>query len=212
MKRFRVALADDHPLILVAVKGLIEEDSKYQVVGEARSSGELVELLRRERVDVVVTDFNMPGDMVYGDGIKFIDYLVRNFPDIRILVLTMISNRAILDALYRLGVGGVICKSATSRQLLAALNAMVHGRGRIFPAPAAGGSKWGTRGRLAELSVKEHEVVRLFVSGMRGHEIARLLNRSDKTISAQKAAAKRRLGVGSDQELLSYLREWHFLD
>lgn len=62
------------------------------MVGEAVSSDELIKLLETKPVDLLITDFNMPADSPYGDGLKLMEYLTRHFPKLRVLVLTMISN------------------------------------------------------------------------------------------------------------------------
>lgn len=209
MKKIKIVLADDHAVVLMGVRGVLERHSQYQVACEVRTSGELVEALRREHFDIAVIDFSMPGDEVYGDGVRFIGYLVRNFPEVRFLVFTMLSNRLVLDRLCELGVQGVVRKDAGMAQLLSALDALCKGRRVLNPCTGEGGD---LHSRLTSLSVKEYEVLRLFVSGLRVCEIARLLRRSDKTISAQKASAKRRLGVTTDQELLACCLEKHFFD
>ncbi|MDF3933332.1 response regulator [Pseudomonas citronellolis] len=211
MKKLKVVLADDHAVVLMGVRGILERHPQYQVGAEARTPGELVEALQRERFDIAVIDFSMPGDETYGDGVRFIGYLARNFPEVKFLVFTMLSNRLVLDRLCELGVHGVVRKDAGMAQLVSALDAISKGRSlvRQRSSEAEGGD---LHNRLAALSVKEYEVLRLFVSGLRVSDIARLLKRSDKTISAQKSSAKRRLGVVTDQELLACCLEGHFFD
>lgn len=106
MQKTKVILADDHPIVLMGVCELIERDERYEVVGQAQTSSDLVEQVQRLQPDIIVTDYNMPGDETYGDGVKLIEYLIRNFPQVQILVLTMLTNNLILSRLYDLGVGG----------------------------------------------------------------------------------------------------------
>ncbi|SDH82077.1 response regulator [Pseudomonas panipatensis] len=215
MKKIKIVLADDHAVVLMGVRGVLERHPQYQVACEARSSGELVSALQREEFDIAITDFSMPGDEVYGDGVRFIGYLVRNFPKVKFLVFTMLSNRLVLDRLFELGVAGVVRKDAGMAQLLSTLDALGKGRCLVrsgFRNGEAEAREGELRRRLESLSVKEYEVLRLFVSGLRVSDIARLLKRSDKTISAQKSSAKRRLGVKTDQELLACCLEGHFFD
>ncbi|RBJ71767.1 DNA-binding response regulator, partial [Pseudomonas sp. MWU12-2534b] len=90
MENLNVVIADDHPIVLVGVRELVERDQRFRVVGEAVCSSELINLLETRQVDLVITDFNMPGDSTYGDGLKLVEYLTRHFPCVRVLVLTMI--------------------------------------------------------------------------------------------------------------------------
>ncbi|MDW2776485.1 response regulator, partial [Pseudomonas sp. BEA3.1] len=96
MEKLKVIIADDHPIVLLGVRELVERDPRFSVVGEAVCSQGLIELLERQPVDMVISDYNMPADSPYGDGLKLIDYLKRHYPAVRILVLTMISNPLIL--------------------------------------------------------------------------------------------------------------------
>ncbi len=208
MQKTKVILADDHPIVLMGVCELIERNERYEVVGQAQTSSDLIEQVQRLKPDIVVTDYNMPGDETYGDGVKLIEYLIRNFPQAQILVLTMLTNNLILSRLYDLGVGGIILKSGDLNEILLALDAL------------SSGAKWhskvgqGTASviersdavqtRIASLSVKEFEVLRHFASGMNVRDIAHLLNRSVKTVSSQKVTAMRKLDVENDHALLTF--------
>ncbi|UVM19908.1 response regulator [Pseudomonas wadenswilerensis] len=210
MKKLNVVIADDHPIVLLGVRELVERDVHFSVVGEAVSSVGLIKLLEQQPVDLVITDFNMPADSPYGDGLKLVGYLQRHFPNVQVLVLTMISNPLILTRLHELGVLGVIQKSQLHNEIEIALKAVASGK----PFHSAGAaptsvveSSTALDERFARLSPKEHEILRLFVAGLSVNEIARSQNRSAKTISAQKIAAMRKLEVASDQDLLAYCLE-----
>lgn len=120
----------------------------------------------------------------------------------------MLSNNLIFSSLYDLGVAGVVPKSSDPEEILAALDAIAGGRiyrGACMQDPNSvlpGGDD--IEGRIASLSTKEYEVLRHFVSGLSVRDIARVLNRSVKTVSAQKIAAMRKLEVDSDQALLTF--------
>lgn len=210
MDTLNVVIADDHPIVLVGVRELIERDPRFRVVGEAVGSNELVNLLASGLVDLVVTDFNMPGDSPYGDGLKLVEYLTRHFPNVRVVVLTMISNPLILTRLQELGVLAVIQKNQLHDEIQTALQAIARGNPvrQHLPQPISVVND-GTDldERFTRLSAKEHEILRLFVSGQSVNEIARGLNRSAKTISTQKVSAMRKLEVSSDQDLLTYCIE-----
>ncbi|NVZ53913.1 response regulator [Pseudomonas sp. B6002] len=209
METLNVVIADDHPIVLVGVRELVERDKRFRVVGEAVCSNALIELLKSTAVDLVITDFNMPADSPYGDGLKLVEYLARHFPKVQVLVLTMISNPLILTRLQELGVLGVIQKNQLHIEIEAALKAIARGtpiRSKVPPASSVLES-FDLDERFTRLSPKEHEILRLFVSGQSVNEIARGLNRSAKTISTQKVSAMRKLEVSSDQDLLAYCIE-----
>ncbi|AIZ34970.1 DNA-binding response regulator [Pseudomonas parafulva] len=210
MSELNVVIADDHPIVLLGVREIVQRNCRFTVIGEAVSSTELVEQMRTHRPQVLITDFNMPGDDTYGDGLKLIDYVLRNFPETQILVLTMISNILILSRLEELGVAGVIQKNHLHLEIEKALTAISLHRRYKSPAPEtrlAMGSSGHIEDRFQSLSPRELEVLRLFVTGMTVSDIARQLSRSNKTVSAQKVSAMRKLGVDSDQALMTYCFE-----
>ena len=210
MTELNVVIADDHPIVLLGVREIVQRDGRYTVVGEAVSSSELIEQLRTHRPQLLITDFNMPGDATYGDGLKLIEYVLRNFPQTQVLVLTMISNSLILSRLQELGVAGVIQKNHLHQEIEKALTALSRRRPYQSPSVEARsvmGSSGQVGDRFESLSPRELEVLRLFVTGMTVSDIARQLCRSNKTVSAQKVSAMRKLEVDSDQSLLTYCIE-----
>lgn len=210
MREMNVVIADDHPIVLVGVREIVQRDSRYTLVGEAVSSSQLIEQLRSHRPQVLITDFNMPGDATYGDGLKLIEYILRHFPETQVLVLTMISNSLILTRLQELGVAGVIQKNHLHGEIEKALGAISAQRSYQAPTPMATsvvGNGFQVQERFQSLSPREMEVLRLFVTGMSVSDIARQLSRSNKTVSAQKISAMRKLEVDSDQALLTYCIE-----
>jgi two-component system capsular synthesis response regulator RcsB len=120
----------------------------------------------------------------------------------------MLSNPLILSSLYDLGVSGVILKNGDLNEILVALKALSQDRIYRGPGMQSGNSVLASRddveGRISSLSVKEYEVLRHFVSGMSVRDIALQLNRSVKTVSAQKISAMRKLDVDTDQALLTF--------
>lgn len=207
MRKIRVVIADDHPIVLVGVRELISRDQRFEVVAEATSSTQLVAELTTHLPDVVLTDFNMPGDASYGDGLKLIGYLVRQFERMQIVVLTMISSSLILARLHELGVVAVVQKNQLHDEIQLALDAVTSYRQYQSPDVVAYSVTTNMAAideRFSSLSPKELEVLRLFVAGSSVGSIARQLNRSAKTVSAQKVAAMRKLEVDSDSALITY--------
>lgn len=210
MDKLNVVIADDHPIVLLGVRELVDRAEHFSVIGEAVCSNELIDLLKHQPIDLVITDFNMPADSPYGDGLKLVEYIKRHFPAVRILVLTMISSPLILTRLHELGVVGVIQKSQLHDEIQVALKAIVQGLPFQSKRPTPTSVVESTTAldeRFTRLSPKEHEILRLFVSGQSVSNIARSQNRSAKTISAQKISAMRKLEVTSDQDLLAYCIE-----
>lgn len=207
MKKLSVVVADDHSIVLLGIRDLLERSPGYCLVGQASNSSALVQVMEDAHPDILITDYCMPGDSFYGDGVKFIDYLCRSFPQTRILIFTMMSNPLILSTLYEIGVSGVVLKSWEGDELLTALATL--GRGRIYrgkPPLVSSVLSIDTElmARVSSLSINELEVLRDFVMGLSPQEIALKKNRSIKTISAQKISAMRKLNAVNDQMLMKY--------
>lgn len=207
MHEIKAVIADDHPVVLVGLREMIQRDTRFELVGEAVSSSQLIKLLASNQLDLVITDFNMPGDDLYGDGLQLIEYIIEHFPAVKILVLTMVSNQLIISRLLEMGVAGVIAKNHIHEEIGKALNALANDRPYVAPSVQPMSVLANAKvidERFSNLSPREVEVLRLFVTGSSVSEIARLLNRSVKTVSTQKISAMHKLEVLTDHALLTY--------
>jgi two-component system capsular synthesis response regulator RcsB len=203
----KVVIADDHPVILFGAEQALLKFPGIQVVARARQSTELIKVLQTAACDVLVTDLAMPGGQ-YGDGLPLVGYLRRNFPNLPIVVLTMLENAALLQRLRELGVTSVVNKSDDLSHIGLAVQHVSRHLEYLSPSVKASldALRMNSGGKSDEvmLSRRELEVVRLFVSGMTIKEISEQLNRSIKTISTQKNTAMRKLGIDRDSELFQY--------
>ena len=207
MRELKVVIADDHPVVLLGLREVIQRDERFILAGEALSSSQLVEQLALHQPALVITDFNMPGDETYGDGLQLIEYLNEQFPAVKILVLTMVSNQLIISRLLEMGVAGVIAKSHIREEIGKALNALANDRPYNPPAVPATSVLSNPKvidERFSTLSPREVEVLRLVVAGSSVGDIARQLQRSVKTVSTQKVSAMRKLEVLNDHALITY--------
>ena len=207
MRELKVVIADDHPVVLLGLREVIQRDERFILAGEALSSSQLVEQLSLHQPALVITDFNMPGDEIYGDGLQLIEYLSEQFPAVKILVLTMVSNQLIISRLLEMGVAGVIAKSHIREEIGKALNALANDRTYNAPAVPATSVLSNVKvidERFSTLSPREVEVLRLVVAGSSVGDIARQLERSVKTVSTQKVSAMRKLEVLNDHALITY--------
>jgi two-component system capsular synthesis response regulator RcsB len=209
MRPTRVVVADDHPVVLLGVRHALAAFDDIDLLGQARQSTELVEMLRRASTDVVVTDLSMPGGR-YGDGLALVGYLRRHFPKLPIVVLTMLGNSALLRRLFDAGATTIVGKSDDFAHIGLAVRQAVRGVRHISPslrtALERARSACGRTADSPALSSREIEVVRLFAAGLSVTEIGMRLNRSVKTISSHKTSALRKLGARGDAELIEYAR------
>ncbi len=207
----RIALADDHPLVLIGLRRALEGALGIEIRGEANDSTGVVALLNQEEIDLLITDFHMPGGR-YGDGGTFVSFLQRRYPELKIIVITMLSNPLLLQRIIASGVQGLLLKSAGRDETIRAIEAVAAGQefigGAVRALVASLNVSASGEGRGEEvvklLSPRELEVLRLFVNGATVSEIAAMQHRSVKTVSHQKVAALRKLGIGNDRDLYEY--------
>jgi two-component system capsular synthesis response regulator RcsB len=197
----KVIIADDHPVVLLGTKAILNADPRrsFDVVGTASSVPHLMEMLAQTPCKVLISDFSMPDDNM-ADGLTMISRIRRNFPEVEIVLLSMISSTHTLRALLRLGVVGLYNKRESLVELPRATR--LAGMKRRYISPSYQ--------RLLEqpnspLSARELEVLRMLATGMSGREIALLTHRSEKTISRQKRNAMEKLGLVHDSALLDYI-------
>jgi two-component system capsular synthesis response regulator RcsB len=200
----RVIIADDHPVVRIGLRMLIDQCRSCSVVAEAEGPDSLLSLLATTPCDLLVTDFCMPGDK-QADGLKMLSTVRRCFPSLPIILITMFTNIPTLRSAIAQGVMSIVAKGASAKELPLAINWAGEGRCFISESLRKELAQVDTEG-LA-LSTKEREVVRMLASGMTVSEIAEHCKRSVSTISKQKNMAMQRLGVPSDVELFTYARE-----
>ena len=209
--KLRIVLADDHPFVLLGMRATFSADKSVEVVGEAVSAATLLKLLATTPCDVLVTDFAMPElGLQAEDGLRLIKRLRRDWPDLRIVVLTSMSNVAILRSILSAGAMSLLNKVEPMEELAAAVRAAGVGRRylstSIVAALAVAGAENEGLGDGPQLSPREIEVVRMFASGLSITEIARSLKRDVRTISRQRRDAMGKLGVHNDPCLFAFAR------
>ncbi|WP_338921869.1 response regulator transcription factor [Pseudomonas silesiensis] len=204
----RVIIADDHPVVRIGLRMLIDLSGTCVVVGEAEGPDSLLNLLSTTPCDLLITDLSMPGDL-QADGLKMLGMVRRRYPSVRIILVTMFANVATLRSALTEGVMAIVSKSASAKELPMAIRSV--GEGRRFVSEllrtALAPDGIGHASTKPSLSAKEHEVVRMLASGMTVSEIAGYFNRSVSTISKQKNMAMHRLGISTDVDLFAYARD-----
>ncbi|AKJ98470.1 response regulator transcription factor [Pseudomonas sp. MS646] len=208
-KPVRIILADDHPVVLAGIEMTLVQLG-FAIVATARNPDELIQHLQRTPCDLVISDYSMP-DGQFPDGLALMGYLKRHHHGCPLIVITMLRNTSVLQALLNGGVNGLFDKRSPLRNLKRAILAVIQGQRYVCPGFAALVQAQplavaGPEAASVSLSERELEVVRLFVRGMSGRQIAAQLNRSEKTISRQKRTAMDKLGLGHDGGLVEFAR------
>ncbi|AWH31546.1 MULTISPECIES: response regulator transcription factor [Stenotrophomonas] len=206
----RIIIADDHPVVRIGTRAVIESSGVGRVVGEADNAQALIALLANQPCDLLVTDYSMPGS-AQADGFAMIGMIRRRYPDLPVLLLSVSNNLAILRMVLDSGVLGLVDKSSSMEELPQAIQAVYRGQSyisRSLRERVEEAGSWRMReGDGKPLSPREVEVLRLLGTGMTVKEISLQLHKSVSTISRQKGDAMLKLGLKGDAELFDYLRD-----
>ncbi|WP_345812827.1 response regulator transcription factor [Paraburkholderia sp. PREW-6R] len=206
----RTIIADDHPLVLLAIENLMSTFSNVKIVGRVADATELFEELERTPSDLVLMDLYMQGE--FGDdGFDVIREFKARYPRIALIVLTMETDAAALQKVISLGVDGLISKRDRIDLIKVAVVTALARECYVGPAVRASIANAAMTQRLdyvrKMLSRRELEVFTQYASGYAVTEIAARVGRSVKTISAQKCTAMRKLSLQSDAELFRFAVE-----
>jgi len=218
----RVLLADDHDILRQGLKLLLSLQPEIEVVGEARTGCETVELTRQLQPDVVVMDISMPAM----DGLEACQQIRHQQPDTQVLMLTMHESEEYFLQALRMGAVGYLVKKAAPTELHMAIRAVANGGAFLYPAlakalvreyvvasPATVAKALPRQSsrqvtdlaqELAVLTPREMEVLRLVAEGRTNQEIADALVVSIKTIQAHRASVMEKLGLHDITHLVRF--------
>ncbi len=206
----RVVLADDHPMFRYGVAAVLADEEQIELVGQASSGRDLLDLVRRERPDVVVTDMRMP-DL---SGIEVTATLGAEHPDLPVLVLTMHDDDESVYGAMRAGARGYLLKGADATELVATVQTLAAGGTAFGPSVARRivgffleSSQQLTQGAFPELTRREREVLDRLAAGKRNSVIARELDLSEKTVRNHLSSILTKLQVADRSAAIVRARE-----
>ena len=201
-KPLRILLADDHRVLRKGLSLLLSSEEDFVVVAEASDGEEALQKAREVPIDIALLDLSMPGM----GGMECLRCLKAQQPDMRVLVLTMHSERQYVYECLKAGANGYLCKDTLDAELFRALRTVAAG-GRYLSEREAGlliDSALGECAEGAELSPREKEVLELIVHGYSLSTIADKLYLSIKTVSTYKTRLMQKLGCTQNSELVDY--------
>jgi DNA-binding NarL/FixJ family response regulator len=189
-KPIRVLLADDHTLIRAGIRALLEKLPGVEVAGEASDGREVIDLIKTHQPDMVLMDISMPGL----NGLQALARITRDFPKVRVIILSMHPNDEYVLQVLKSGASGYLLKRAATAELAAALKSVVGGEiylsreitGQFlkkFPLQQIARSITP----LEQLTSRQREILQLLAEGQTTKAIASILKVSDKTVEYHRA-------------------------
>jgi DNA-binding NarL/FixJ family response regulator len=207
----KIVIAEDHKLFREGLKALLESKKEFEIAGEAEDGIEAIRCVRKSNPDLILLDLSMPRL----GGISVIKEIKNQFPQIKILALTIHeSDQYVLEA-FESGVDGYCVKDASRDELLVAINSVLNGKTYISPGISdkvlegylEGRKKIKTRTSWDTITQREREVLKLLGEGYLNKEIAELLSISVKTVEKHRANIMNKVNLHTASALTAYAIE-----
>jgi DNA-binding NarL/FixJ family response regulator len=204
MKKIRILLADDHVLVAEALKSLLEP--AYEVVGVVADGRALLDAAQRLKPDLIVVDVGMP----QLNGLDATRQIKRILPSVKVMIVTMNEDSALVAEAFRAGASGYILKHSASQELLQAIQEVVKGASYLSPRITQGAVSALLRGdnadaeRARDLTPRQREVIQLLAEGRSMKEIADILTISLRTVAAHKYRVMEMLDIRTNADLYRY--------
>jgi DNA-binding NarL/FixJ family response regulator len=210
MAKQRIVLVDDHEVVRLGLKSLLEHNPQFEVVGEAGTAKEALEQVGFLRPDVVLMDIRLPG----ASGIEACEEITRNFPDTRVIMLTSYAEDEMLFSAIRAGASGYVLKQIASDDLIKAIERVGRGEALLDPAvtqrvfqEVRRAVKEEEASAFSNLSAQEKHVLLLVSEGKTNREIAKSLFLGEGTVRNYVSSILSKLGVSNRAEAAAYAVE-----
>ncbi|HVN80476.1 MAG TPA: response regulator transcription factor [Terriglobia bacterium] len=201
--RPRVLLADDHQMLLDALKGLLEP--RCEVVGTVSDGRALLKAAAKLQPDIVVLDIAMP----QLNGLDAARHLKPALPAVKLIFLTMNEDPELVGEAFRAGASGFLLKQAAAFELSDAIEQVLKGSSYVTPRAAKGQANVALRApksqaHAAEPTPRQREVIQLLAEGRSMKEVASILQITKRTVAAHKYAVMDLLQLKTNSELVQY--------
>ena len=203
MKRIRVLLADDHQMLIDALKSILEP--RCEVVGAVTDGHSLLEAAEKLRPDVIVLDIAMP----QLNGLDAARKLQQKMPAVKLIFMTMNEDPYLIGEAFRAGASGFLLKQAAGFELIDAIEKVLKGGKYLTPRAAKGLTSISlrdpkSREHAPRPSGREREVIQLLAEGRTMKEAASVLKITTRTVAAHKYHAMELLQIKTNAELVQY--------
>ncbi len=199
----KIILADDHQLFREGLRTLLELDPEYQIVSEVDNTDALLADVTRFQPDLIFQDYRMPT----GGTISTINKIKKQFPEIKLIILTGMQSTRLFKQLLSSKADGILLKEVSAEFLLQAIKDVHNGKRVLSPSVEE-----CLAYEKPTLTSREFQVLELILEGLSNEKIASKLSLSSKTIENHRYNLMHKLGVGNVIELLKYVQENDFLN
>ncbi|MDR3573456.1 MAG: response regulator transcription factor [Anaerolineaceae bacterium] len=209
----RILLADDHQVVRLGMRSLLEAQSDFEIIGEAGDGPEAIQLAGQLQPDLIVLDLMLP----HLNGIEVMHQIQSKYPDIRIVILSMYDNEAYVVEALAGGASAYVLKQSTSDDLVQAIRNALAGKHYLSPILSERAidtyikyfqtARTGEMDPYETLTPRECEVLNLAAQGHSNAEIAAKLSLSPRTVETHRANMMHKLGFHSQVDLARFALE-----
>ncbi len=198
MSHINILIADDHQIVIEGLKMILEAYEELHVVAEVNNGVQVLSYLESNPVDIVILDINMP-EM---DGIQCAKKIKKNYPEIKVIILTMYAQKSFVEEILKIGIDGCLLKNNTGKELAEAIK-RVHSGSSYFD-QIQNFNDNDQKHREYKISDREIEIIRKLAEGMTSSQISATLFISEHTVKTHRKNILRKLDLHSSSELIKY--------
>jgi DNA-binding NarL/FixJ family response regulator len=218
-KIITVLLVDDHKIIRDGIKSLLEGVENIKIIGEASNGVEAIEFFKKQPADVVIMDIRMP-EM---SGIETTQYLTQNYPNVKVLALTMHDEEAFIYKMLNAGASGYLLKNVGKEEFVTAIQKVYKGDNyfsldlatkmitNMVLTKSSDTSNEVIENEELQLTKREIEVIKLIAEGLTSQEIADKLFISPRTVDTHRRNLLQKLNVKNTAELIKFAIKHHIV-
>ncbi|MCD4793861.1 MAG: response regulator transcription factor [Bacteroidales bacterium] len=210
MSKIKIILVDDHQIVRDGIKSLLSDSFGIEIIGEAKDAYSFFSLLKTKIPDVVLLDISLPTM----SGIEVSKIISAEFPQIKILMLSMYTSEDFIFNALKAGIHGYLPKNTTRNELCLAINEVYNGKEYFSKSISdtilksyVKSAKYGnniSNDKLSNLTNREREILRHVVEGMNNPNIAERLCISIRTVETHKTSIMRKLDLNSTVDLVKF--------
>ena len=207
-KEIKILLADDHQIILDGLKSLLSTEDNITVVGEASNGKEVCDFLQLITPDIILLDIDMP----VLNGIEATKKIKSEYPDVKVIILTMHNESGLIKTMINAGADGYLIKNCDQKELLEAIQKVNDGQ-KFFSADVTMSlmdkgttrvSEFSTDNRVTDLTSREIEILRYIAEGFSNKEIGDKLFISHRTVDTHRTNLMKKLNVNNIAGLIRF--------
>jgi DNA-binding NarL/FixJ family response regulator len=201
VNKIKIILADDHQIILEGLTEVLKSHKELEILGQFPNGKDVIDFVQENEVDVAVMDINMP-EM---NGISCAKILKKDFPHIKIIMLTMYAQKSFIDEIIKLGIDGCLLKNNSGKELFDAILRVQSGK--FYYDKIQDFTNPNDEIASYKLGEREIEIIKLLADGLGTNEIAEKLFISKHTVSTHRKNILHKTGVNNTTQLVQFAHE-----